>query len=187
MENEKEKVQIEMKDNKYAYMEDTSLNITNIGDRVKGKIIYVSSRFVHDESDEQVTEFKRINEIAIKLQNAKIVKTEKGTLVIKHEEGSTLYIIEIPSGYRGGVYINHLSNTCTGTTVLQSERGSLGEVKHIWCNDQGEIDYKITGRTVTAGYGRLRRLFGESLSGSVKIENGEVKITEDKELDKLLD
>jgi len=187
MENEKEKVQIEMKDGKYAYMEDTSLNITNIGDRVKGKMIYVSSRFVHNDSNEQVTEFKRINEIAIKLQNAKIVKTEKGTLVIKYEEGSTLYIIEIPSGYRGGVYINHLSNTCLATTILQSQRGSLGEIKHIWCNDQGEIDYKITGRTVTAGYGRLKTLYGESLSGTIKIENGEINITEDKELDRLLD
>jgi flagellar basal body rod protein FlgG len=184
---EKEKVQIELKDGKYAYMEDTSLNITNIGDRVKGKIIYVSSRFVHDDNGEQVTEFKRINEIAIKLQNAKLVKTEKNTLVIKYEEGSTLYIIEIPSGYRGEVFINHLSDTCMVTTILQSQRGSLGEIKHIWCNDQGEIEYKITGRTSTAGYGRLRTLYGESLSGNIKIENDTVKVKEDKELDKLLD
>ena len=187
MENEKEKVQIELKDGKYPYLEDKNIDITNIGDRVRGKMIYVSSRFIYNENNEKVIEFERVNDFTLKLKNAKFTTTEKGTLVIKYEPNVELYLVEIPSGYRGGVYINHLSNTCTGTTVLQSERGSLGEVKHIWCNDQGEIDYKITGRTVTAGYGRLRRLFGESLSGSVKIENGEVKITEDKELDKLLD
>ncbi len=59
--------------------------------------------------------------------------TEKGTLVIKYEEGSTLYIIEIPSGYRGSVNSQILSGECIETTVLQSPRGSLGEVKHLWC------------------------------------------------------
>ena len=186
MKNMKEKIQVELKDGKYPYLEDKNINITNIGSKVRGKMIYISSRFVHNEKDEKFAEFNRINDFAIKLENAKLTETEKGTLVIKYEEGSTLYLVEIPSGYRGEVYINHLSNECIVTTVLQSERGSLGEIKHIWCNSKGKVEYKITGRTGTAGYGKLINLFGESLSGTIKIENGEVKITEDEELDELI-
>ncbi len=184
--DEKIRLQVQMKDGKYPFFEDKQLNITDIGDREKGRIIYISGRFVKSDGNENYIEFESVSSIALKLENAKMTVTEKGTLVIKYEEGSTLYIIEIPSGYRGSVNSQILSGECIETTVLQSPRGSLGEVKHLWCNGNGEIQYKITGRTRTAGYGRLVRLFGEKLEGKIVIKDGVVNVVYDEELDQLL-
>jgi hypothetical protein len=185
-EKEMVRVPVFLRDEKYPYFESKDLIITNIGDRVRGRMIYLSGRFIKSENDEKFIEFERINNIAIKLQNAKIMKTEKGTLVVKFEQNSTLYVVEVPSGYRGSVRTEIINGECIETVILQSPRGSLGEVAHIWCNSNAEIQYKITGRTATAGYGRLINYFGESLSGKISIEDGKVKVTFDEELDKLL-
>jgi hypothetical protein len=191
MENGVEKFKVELKDEKYPYIKDTDIDVTRIGHRVDGKMIYISGRLVINENNEKYTYFERVNDFTLKLQNAKFTSTDKGTLVIKYEPNITLYLVEIPSGYRGNVTISFMSGVCNDTTVLQSERGSLGEVKHIFCNiepnGKAEINYEISGRTGTAGYGRLIDLFGESLSGTIKIENNTIKIMEDEELDKLLD
>ena len=183
---EKVQVQVNLKDNKYPYFEDKMLNVTNIGDRTRGRIIYVSGRFVRINGNGNYIEFERISPIALKLQNAKMIVTEKGTLVIKYEEGSTLYVIEIPSGYRGSVNVKINSGECQQTDILMSPAGSLGNVVHIWCNGNAEIQYSISGRTRTAGFGRLVDYFGENLSGKIKIENDKVQVIFDEELDKLL-
>ena len=180
------KVSIQLKDGKYPYFEDKLLNLTDIGSRKRGRIIYISGRFVKSNNDGSFIEFESISSIALKLQNAKIIQTEKGTLVIKYEPNSTLYLVEIPSGFRGDVSVKILSGECQQTSVLMSPAGSLGYVKHIWCNGNVEIEYKISGRTRTAGFGMLPHYFGENLSGKIIIKDGEVKVIFDEELDQLL-
>jgi len=180
------KVQIQFKDNKYPYFEDKDLNITDIGSRKRGRIIYISGRFVKEKDGKNYIEFEPISSIALKLTNAKIMQTEKGTLVIKYEPNSTLYVIEIPSGYRGGIDTKFLNGECIESNVLMSPAGSLGVVDHIWCNGNAEIQYKISGRTRTAGFGRLIDYFGENLSGKIMIKDGKVEVIFDEELDKLL-
>jgi len=175
------KIEIGLKDGKYPYIDDKHLNLNNLRG-VMGRIIYLSSRFVIDNT---VT-LKRIHDFVVSLNNAKIVKTEKGTLVIKYEEGSTLYVIEIPSGYRGSVNVEVVNGDCQISEVLTSPRGSLGEIKHVWCNGDTTIKYKITGRTSTVGYGKLRDLYGENLEGTVTVEGGKVSVVFDEELDKLI-
>jgi hypothetical protein len=180
-------LEVQLKDGKYPYFNDKSLNITYIGAREgKSRIIYVSGRLVKTADDgKEIVEFERVSPIALKLENAKMVKTEKGTLVIKYEEGSTLYVIEIPSGFRGGVDTK-ISGECVETVVLRSPAGAIGMVDHVWCNGNAEIQYKISGRTRTAGYGSLEKYFGESLSGKIVIKDGKVEIIHDEELDRLL-
>jgi len=175
------KIEIGLKDGKYPYIDDKHLNLNNLRG-VMGRIIYLSSRFVIDNT---VT-LKRIHDFVVSLNNAKIVKTEKGTLVIKYEEGSTLYVMEIPSGYRGSVNVEVVNGDCQISEVLTSPRGSLGEIKHVWCNGDTTIKYKITGRTSTVGYGKLRDLYGENLEGTVTVEGGKVSVVFDEELDKLI-
>ena len=175
------KIEIGLKDGKYPYIDDKHLNLNNLRG-VMGRIIYLSSRFVIDNT----VALKRIHDFVVSLNNAKIVKTEKGTLVIKYEEGSTLYVIEIPSGYRGSVNVEVVNGDCQISEVLTSPRGSLGEIKHVWCNGDTTIKYKITGRTSTVGYGKLRDLYGENLEGTVTVEGGKVSVVFDEELDKLI-
>jgi hypothetical protein len=180
------KLQIQLKDEKYPYFEDKVLDITNIGFRTKGRLIYISGRFVQNgENGEKYVEFERISPIALKLVNAKITQTEKGTLIIKYEPNAVLYVIEIPSGYRGDVE-TQVSGECIKTVVLRSPAGSLGYVDHIWCNGNAEIQYKISGKTRTAGYGRLIDYFGETLSGKIIVKDGRVEIIYDEQLDQLL-
>ncbi|MFP3203565.1 MAG: hypothetical protein RXR43_15530 [Sulfolobus sp.] len=184
-----EKIEVQFKDGKYPFIEDRKLNVTDIGDRQKGRMIFISGRFVIKSNDGSYVEFERVSPIALKLTNAKFTVTEKGTYVVKYEQGAVLYIIELPSGYRGSVSVKLASDECKETVVLRSPRGSLGEVKHLWCNYANkpiEIQYSITGRTRTAGYGNLVKLFGENTAGKIIIEGDNVKIVEDEELDKLI-
>jgi len=179
-------VPIELKDQKFPFFMDYKLNITEIGDREKSYPIYVSGRFVQEKDGERFIEFEQISPIAVRLENAKIVRTEKKTMVIKYEPNAVLYIIELPSGYRGSANVKILSGECYESVILRSPAGSLGEIKHVWCNGNSEIQFSISGRTRTAGYGSLLKLFGENLSGKILIQNGQVKIVYDEELDKLL-
>jgi len=180
------KIPINIKDEKYPYIDDITLNLTEIGSRKRGRPIYMSIRFVQSEGNEKFVEFERISPITLMLTNAKMIQTEKGTLVIKYEENSTLYAIEIPSGFRGSVSIEVTSGECYKSYVLMSPAGSLGEVVHMWCNGDAELQYKINGRTRTAGYGQLINLFGENLSGKIIVKNNKVEVVHDEELDKLV-
>jgi len=180
------KVPVSLKDGKYPFFEDKQLNLTDIGSRKRGRIIYVSGRFVKNYENGSFIEFESVSSIVLKLENAKMTVTEKGTLVIKYEPNSILYLIEIPSGFRGDVSVKILSGECQQTSVLMSPAGSLGYVKHLWCNGNAEIEYRISGRTRTAGFGYLIQYFGENLSGKIVIKDGKVDIIFDEELDKLL-
>jgi len=181
------RVQVQYKDGKYPYFFDKELNITGIGSRNKGRVIYTSGKLVKEENGKSYIDFEQISPIVVKLQNAKITVTQLGTLVIKPEEGSTLYVVEIPGGYRGSPTTEILYGDCQKTSILMSPAGSLGVIEHLWCNGNSEFLYSISGRTRTAGFGSLVDLFGENLNGRIVIRDGNVKITYDKELDKLLD
>jgi len=180
------RVQVQLKDNKYPFFNSENLDLTGIGDRQRGRIIYVSGRFVRSEDDEKFIEFERINTITVKLNDAKVIKTEKETVVLKYQQNSIVYLVEIPSGYRGDVETNVLAGECIKTVILQSPRGSIGVVEHIWCNTDAEIQYRISGRTRTVGYTHLTDLFGENLSGKIMIKDGKVEIVYDEQLDQLL-
>jgi hypothetical protein len=180
------KVQVQYKDGKYPYFFDRDLNITDIGSRKKGRVIYISGKLVTEESGKSYIEFEQINPIAVKLQNSKITVTQTGTLVIKPEKDSVLYVVEIPSGYRGDVTIQILNGECQKSNILMSPAGSLGIVEHLWCNGNAEILYSISGRTRTAGFGYLTQYFGENLDGRIVIKDGKVEVIYDEELDKLL-
>jgi len=180
------KVPVSLKDGKYPYFEDKQLDLTGIGSRKRGRIIYISGRFVKSDGNGSFIEFESVSSIALKLSNAKMIQTEKGTLVIKYEPNSTLYLIEIPSGFRGDVSVKINSGECQQTSVLMSPAGSLGYVKHLWCNNNAEIEYKISGRTRTTGFGMLLHYFGENLSGKIIVKDGKVEVIYDEELDKLL-
>jgi len=181
-----EKVPISIKDGKYPYLDSRDLDITNIGHRTKGRMVYISNKFVKEEDGKKFIQFQRMGEIAVKLDNAKITMTEKGTYVVKYEPNAILYVVEIPSGFRGGIETQYLGGQCLESLVLRSPSGSLGYIVHIWCNGNAEIQYKISGRTTTAGYGKLTKLFGENLSGKIIVKDGKVEIVYDEQLDQLL-
>jgi len=149
------KAPVYLKDKKYPYLNTRDLVLTHVGSRIRGRLIYLSKRFVRGRRNNKFIGFEMINPIALKLSNGKMVKTEKGTLVIKYEENSTLHLIEIPSGFRGG---------------------RLGEVEHIWCNGNAEFRYKINGHVEET---LLIEMFGKSLSGRIIIKDNKVEIKYD--------
>jgi hypothetical protein len=156
------KVEVKMKEGKYPYIEDKDVSLISVNG-VKGRPIYLSSKFVYGNT---VT-LKRIHDFVAKLDDAKILMTGKGTLVIKYEKNSTLYLIEIPSVCRSSIYVEVDKGDCYTTEVLTS---LLGEVKHVWCNGNATVKYEITSRTST---------------GAVNVEEGKVNVIFDDELDKL--
>jgi hypothetical protein len=177
------KVKVSLKDDKYPFINTEDINLAEIGGvREKGEIIYISGKLVKEKGYLRYVEFKRIGQIGLKLENAKIIRTEKGTLVIKHEPTSKLYIVEIPSGYRGDVRSQILNGECFETSV----EVDLNYTMHIFCNGNAEIQYQIYGRTRTSGYGKLEDLFGKNLSGKIRIKDDKIEIIHDEELDKLL-
>ncbi len=164
----------------YPYINDTGVNLTGIGYRERGRIIYLSSRLIQkyevNNSMIDVLPIERLNEFVGLIKDAVMVKTEKGTYIMKYQEGAKLYIIEIPSGFRGGVATEILKGNCLESVILQSGSGRLGIVDHLWCNGDSEIKYSISGRTRTSGYGYLTDIFGESLEGIVRIQNESVRL-----------
>jgi len=179
-------VAVKYKEGNIPYFEDTDLTVVKedmYNGRERGRIIYVSGRLVQDGK----VIFKRIPPVAAALEKAQIVRTEKGTLVLKYSPGARLYVIEIPSGFRGSVYTK-VEGACIETAILRSQRGSLGEVAHIWVNNINcKVGYRITGRTYTAGYEYLPRIFGESLEGEIILQDGRVSVIFDEELQRILE
>jgi len=178
-------VPVKYRDDKFPYFEDTDLTVVYedlYRIRERGRVIYISGRLVVDG---KVT-FERIPPVAAVLKDAQIVRTEKGTLVIKYVPGTVLYVLEIPSGFRGSVH-SKVEGECIETVVLRSPRGSLGEVVHVWVNDGNcKVRYRITGRTGTAGYEYLPRIFGEGLEGEIILQDGHVSVIFDEEMERLL-
>ncbi len=186
---EKIKFRVNTKDDTYLYLDERDLFITGVGhiEPRFWKRIWLSSRLVVREGSDLWVYADRLNQIAVKFSNAIMFNTDKGTLILKHMPGSSVIMVEIPSGYRGYNDIDypfHKENDsfrgCIRTGLERSPAGALGSVSHIWCNvapnDKYVIKYKIGGRTYTSGYGSLPDIFGEELKGRIVITDNSIKI-----------
>jgi hypothetical protein len=85
------------------------------------------------------------DEIEFPIQGAQVETTEKGTHVMRPATG-TIYLVEIPSGYRGSARITEVEG---GEIVARGQRyhsgqGATGETAWAVVNAQGRI--KVTGR-----------------------------------------
>jgi hypothetical protein len=173
------KVTVSLKDEKFPYFYDDQINIIDAFiNRGKRTYIFVSGRFVKQEGEKKYIEFERVNRFGLKLDNAKLVRTEKGTLVIRHEPGSTLYVVEIPSGKGGRVEYEIKSGECYEITP----KGQFGYFLHLYCNGNAEISYKID----TWSYEYLGEIFGRNLDGVIKVKDGKIEVLFDEEVDRLV-
>jgi len=178
-------VPVKYRDDKFPYIDDTDLTVVYedlYRNRERGRVIYVSGRLVVDGK----VVFKRVPPVVAILENAQIVQTEKGTLVLRYAPGASVYVLEVPSGFRGDAIVS-VEKPCITTTILRSQRGSLGEVAHVWVNGGNcKVRYKITGRTGTAGYEYLPRIFGENLEGEIVLQDGRVSVIFDEDAERIL-
>jgi len=183
-ETRKIKFRVYVKDDAYYFLDEREMFITGVGhiEPRYWKRIWVSSRLVMHEGNDLYLYARQLGDIGVAIDNAEFVYTEKRSLVIKYKPGSTVVMVEVPSGYRGGVRIDFPGGAkgCLITGLDRSPAGSLGEVDHVWCNLQPgetrEIKYNINGRTSTAGYGSLPDIFGEELEGRIIITDNSIKI-----------
>jgi len=178
------KFRVYVKDDTFFYLDERELFLTGIGsiEPRYWKRIWISSRFVTREDNELWIYAKRINDIAVVFPNAELVTTEKRSVILKFKPGSTVVLLEIPSGFRGGVRIDFPGGAkgCLITGLGRSPAGAIGEVDHVWCNvepgETREIKYNISGRTSTSGYGSLPDLFGEELEGRIIISQTQIRV-----------
>ena len=88
-----------------------------------------------------------INEVLFPIREARIVKTEKGGMVLRPAPApSTVYLVEISSGYRGS---SSLTNISEGEIVAQGDafhsgQGSLGSTA--WAVVNGGESITVQGR-----------------------------------------
>ena len=80
--------------------------------------------------------------VEIPVKGGEIHQTEKGSLVLRSDEKGIVYLVEIPSGYRGSAEITDVQG---GTVVAQGHRfhsgqGALGETAWALVNAQGPIE-----------------------------------------------
>src|SRR5690606_32106376 len=85
----------------YKETEDKKFFYTDVGSETHGRSsfrLWVSGRLVQKE-----VKFNRdFYFLEFPVVNAGIVKTEKGTLVLRPMPGSVVYNVLVPCGYRGG-------------------------------------------------------------------------------------
>ena len=178
-------VPVKYRDDKFPYIDDTDLTVVRedmYRNRERGHVIYISGHLVRGDR----VIFKRVPPVAAVLKDAQIIKTEKGTLVIKYNPDAMLHVLEIPSGFRGSVRTT-VEGGCIETTILRSQGGRLGEVAHIWSNSGNcKVSYRIAGRTWTAGYEYLPRIFGETLEGEILLQGGNVRVVFDEDAERIL-
>ncbi|MCX7998432.1 MAG: hypothetical protein N3A69_05695 [Leptospiraceae bacterium] len=122
----------------------------DVGDERHGKPsfrLWISSKLVkHDE--------KGIEYIEFPVQNAKIIKTEKGTHVLKPSNEFTVYYVFVQCGYRGKSKINVLEPSDAEIfkfLVYRSQTGSLGISEGLLANvrkgQKLKVQWERTGRT----------------------------------------
>jgi hypothetical protein len=163
---------------RYWYGEYPFLNVRDIdllevgGLRKKGDIVFVNRKLIKRDGDGEFLEFERVGINGLMLKGVKIMKTQKGLLVLVPDGNSNLYVVEIPGAYRGGVRREVISGECVEASVSIDLQYNL----YMFCNGNAEIRYRIYGRTSV-----LQETFGETLSGKIKVENDNVVIVPDKE------
>ena len=102
-------------------------------------------------------------EMVFPVQNARIEKTPKGSLVLRPYKGSTLHNIMVPCGYRGGAGIDVLSPPVGDDDVFRyqeyrSARGNLGI-------DEGALVNCPTNMPLKYRWHRTGRLYGAPSEG----------------------
>jgi hypothetical protein len=177
------RVEIRYWNDQYPFYYSKDIDVTGVG-RVSnnGDLIFVNKRLVKNDENGNYMEFEVVSPIGLRLKDAKTVRTKKGNLVVVPEPGSELYVVEIPSGYRGDLRVNVLEGQCEQAGVAID----LNWKAHLYCNGSAEIEFAIGGRTRTVRYEKLEDLFGEDLTGKIRVGNGKVVVVPDEELDQLL-
>lgn len=147
--------------------------------------IWVHRSFVRVRKEELlICGEKRIIEhtsIELPARGARVVKTERGNLVLRPHKGSVVYLVEVPSGYRGWADITRIDG---GEIVAEghhyrSGRGALGCTAWALVNGGSEgIVYAFdrSGRRIDPNEPREIRL----------LPDGTARPTSEDELDELL-
>jgi hypothetical protein len=180
---EKYRVELKYWNDQYPFYYSSDIDVTGVGHPSNnGDPLFVNKRFVKNDENGNYMEFEVVSPIGLRLENAKIIRTKKGNLVVVPEPGSELYVVEIPSGYRGNLKVKVLKGQCEQAGVGID----LNWKAHLYCNGSAEIEFAIGGRTRTASYEKLEDLFGDKLTGKIRVGNGKVVVVPDEELDQLL-
>lgn len=100
--------------------------------------LWISSTFLQkDEEGRYYVQFP--------LKNARIFKTEKGTLVMRRNEGTMVYYVRVPGGFRGGADFEVLSPHFEVLKFknFRSPKGAIGyDMGGLVVTPIGEIKYK---------------------------------------------
>ena len=126
----------------------------DVGSEVHGRPsfrLWVSGRLVQEEiKDNQIKHYLKFPVI-----NAGIVRTEKGTLVLRPTQNTVTYNVLIPCGYRGGSSLEVVSPEMSQVYLYEeysSPRGNLGV-------SQGAIIVAPLG-SIRVRWERTGRLYG---------------------------
>ena len=121
--------------------------------------LWVSQKLVQEEiKDDQIKHYLKFPVI-----NAGIVRTEKGTLVLRPTQDTVTYNVLIPCGYRGSSYLEVLNPEAQIFLYdeYSSPRGNLGV-------SQGAIIVIPLG-SVRVRWERTGRLYGSAPTGITKL------------------
>ena len=118
--------------------------------------LWVSGRLIQKDADGNST-------IEIPVQNARIERTAKGSYVLRPHDGSTVYDIFVPCGYRGEASFEILDPKIPEEDIFEyseyrSERGNLGI-------DEGAIVNCPSNVPLKYRWERSGRLYGEPCEG----------------------
>jgi len=126
--------------------------------------LWVSARLLTKKDDSY--------ELTFPVQNAKIHRTAKGSLVLRPEEGWTVHQIYVPCGFRGESSLEILEPEGLETFEYRSyssPRGNLGI-------STGALVNTETDQTVKYSWDRSGRLYGGASHGiSILMPDGTVK------------
>jgi hypothetical protein len=104
--------------------------------------LWINKQFVEQDGGEEF--------IQLPLKGARIVRTEKGNLVLRPEQGWNTFVVGVPCGYRGESGFQVLEpHEGYEYKVYDSERGSLGVSTYaLICTqtDKVQIQWWRTGR-----------------------------------------
>ena len=135
----------------------------DVGSEVHGRPsfrLWVSGRLVQEEiKDNQIKHYLKFPVI-----NAGIVRTEKGTPVLRPTQNTVTYNVLIPCGYRGGSSLEVVSPEMSQVYLYEeysSPRGNLGV-------SQGAIIVAPLG-SIRVRWERIGRLYGSAPTGITKL------------------
>lgn len=126
--------------------------------------LWVASRLLTKNKDSEL-------ELAFPVVNAKITKTEKGSLVLRYTEGWTVYEVFIRCGYRGSSSLKVVEPDGTESfpyCIYSSQTGSLG-------TSDGALVNVLSGKTLKIQYHRSGRRIDQPNGIMIFLPSGEIK------------